>query len=67
MNVIETVPVEKCVICPRWDHEKHKMRNQLYCTFGCQEYIDEVANQALKLLNNKEENNENGESRNGKK
>lgn len=27
--------LEKCKTCSRWDHNKHKMRNKLYCMFSC--------------------------------
>ena len=31
--------LEKCKTCSRWDHDKHRMRNKLYCTFACDERI----------------------------
>ena len=31
--------LEKCKTCPRWDHNKHRMRNRLYCMLSCYERI----------------------------
>lgn len=41
------MPIEKCKSCERYDHERGKTRNKLYCTFSCEEYKTEMMIRAI--------------------
>jgi hypothetical protein len=40
-------PILKCANCKRYNKEENRQRNKLFCTFKCDEYIQEMSRMAF--------------------